>query len=56
VPKPVALAKGASAVAYGGNHTCVLGSSGDVTCWGDAYRGQRGDGAEGARLLPVTVK
>lgn len=42
-------APGAVAAAVGHAHVCVVSASGDVRCFGDAARGQLGDGSRTAR-------
>ncbi|MCO4761697.1 MAG: hypothetical protein KC502_09350 [Myxococcales bacterium] len=45
-----ALRSGADA-----NHTCVLHASGRISCWGDGYAGQLGNGAKTDSGKPVNV-
>lgn len=42
-------------IAAGDAHTCALLLDATVQCWGDASRGQIGDGATGQRLQPTAV-
>jgi alpha-tubulin suppressor-like RCC1 family protein len=42
-------------VAAGNGHSCALGSSGAVFCWGDNSAGQLGNGATTTRDAPVRV-
>lgn len=51
----VGLAGPAVQVATGNRHTCALILDATVQCWGDASRGQIGDGALGLRPQPSTV-
>ena len=46
---------GISAIATGGGHTCVLGSTGDLWCWGYNYCGQLGIGSTDQQNSPVSV-
>ncbi|RIK46248.1 MAG: hypothetical protein DCC57_15690, partial [Chloroflexi bacterium] len=46
---------GVTALAAGGDHTCVLKAGGEVQCWGWNNYGQIGDGSTEMRLTPVTV-
>ncbi|MEZ5565193.1 MAG: hypothetical protein R3F24_06580 [Gammaproteobacteria bacterium] len=51
---PVAVNGVAMAVDTGGNHSCVIGPSGTVTCWGYNFYGQLGQGT-GPASQPVVV-
>lgn len=42
-------------VSAGGFHTCAIGVSGRLFCWGHNYAGQLGSGAGRARDVPVEV-
>lgn len=49
------LSSGVAAVATGGNHACVVMTSGGLKCWGDNLLGQIGDGTRSNRKTPVDV-
>lgn len=49
------LSTGVQAVAAGGSHTCTVGSSGGVQCWGDNFYGQLGNGTKTPSTTPVNV-
>jgi alpha-tubulin suppressor-like RCC1 family protein len=49
------LQAGMAAVAAGASHACALATSGGVTCWGDNYFGQLGDGSTTSRNQPSEV-
>ena len=50
------LDTGIQALAAGGGHTCALDTGGEVSCWGENFYGQLGDGTtEFKRLTPVAV-
>jgi alpha-tubulin suppressor-like RCC1 family protein len=54
-PQPVGITD-AIRIAAGKNHTCVVRSSGKVSCWGDNQDGQIGNGKTNARsLVPEDV-
>lgn len=55
-PKLVAGLKGVTAVALGGDHSCVLLQDGSATCWGDNEKGQLGDGSSAKKHAPAKVK
>ena len=58
-PVVASLMARASALASGGDHSCVIlaNSNSTVQCWGYNYYGQVGDGTSGInRLSPVDVK
>lgn len=50
------LGSGISAVSAGGEHTCALGQSGGLKCWGSNVSGQLGDNSLTDRLTPVDVQ
>jgi len=45
----------ASAISAGYEHNCALVSGGAVSCWGDNYYGELGDGSETDSHIPVAV-
>ena len=49
------LHDGIAAIAAGGAHTCALGTTGAVKCWGDNSAGQLGDGTQSGRTIPTEV-
>ncbi len=51
----IGLSVGIEAIAAGGGHSCALTGVGGLTCWGDNYYGQLGDGSTANRLTPVDV-
>jgi hypothetical protein len=46
---------GATAIAAGGHHSCVL-LGGSVACWGDNAAGELGDGTTTSSPIPVAVR
>ncbi|MDB4943693.1 MAG: hypothetical protein JWP97_3227 [Labilithrix sp.] len=55
VPAPVNVTD-AVRIASGKNHTCVVHAGGTVSCWGDDFDGQLGDGKTNTRSnVPVDV-
>jgi len=53
-PVPVSNLSDATAVAVADDHVCALTSAGAVSCWGENYDGQLGDGdAESSSDVPV---
>ncbi len=56
VPVPVqGMPEPVRAIAAGGEHTCALGFSGAVYCWGRGTGGQLGNGARADSSVPVRV-
>jgi alpha-tubulin suppressor-like RCC1 family protein len=51
----VGLSGGIMATSVGNLHTCALTDAGGVSCWGDNFYGQLGDGSTTNRLMPVGV-
>jgi alpha-tubulin suppressor-like RCC1 family protein len=51
-----ATSAGAVSLAGGGDHSCVLGSSGHVDCWGWNQYAQLGDGTNASSGTPVEVQ
>jgi alpha-tubulin suppressor-like RCC1 family protein len=49
------LAGGASMIAAGGHHSCVLTAAGGVKCWGNNSSGQLGDNSTAYRYAPGDV-
>jgi alpha-tubulin suppressor-like RCC1 family protein len=49
------LATGVKAIATGNSHTCALGDSGSVMCWGWNEYGQLGNNSTNASYVPVSV-
>ena len=45
----------AARIAVGGAHSCVIGSDGNVRCWGENGSGQLGDGTTTDRRIAVLV-
>jgi alpha-tubulin suppressor-like RCC1 family protein len=54
-PTNVASIDSVIAIAAGDAHTCALGTSGAVRCWGDNLKGQLGDSTITSRASPVAV-
>ena len=46
---------GVVGLSAGGSHTCVVGESGAVLCWGINQDGELGDGTLDARSVPIIV-
>ncbi|HEY4016418.1 MAG TPA: hypothetical protein VGM06_23950 [Polyangiaceae bacterium] len=55
LPAPVYGVTGATAIAAGGHHSCVL-LGGSVACWGDNAAGELGDGTTTSSPIPVAVR
>lgn len=58
-PRPVqvrGLAEASIRIDAGSAHSCAIGQSGAVRCWGANANGQLGDGSSQDRLLPVAVR
>ncbi|MGH2960540.1 MAG: hypothetical protein ACRDKE_13110 [Solirubrobacterales bacterium] len=54
-PGPVSNITDAVALSAGGEHTCALRSSGQLSCWGSDGWGARGDGPTSGSLVPTDV-
>ena len=58
VPVSVEGITDATAIDAGGEHSCAVHISGEVSCWGDNWKGEIGNGRRGANLdspIPVTA-
>ena len=58
VPVPVLDITDAVAVSAGGEHTCAVHATGEVSCWGDNFGGELGNGQDGNEFdsaAPVRV-
>jgi alpha-tubulin suppressor-like RCC1 family protein len=55
VPQFVVGITDAVAISSANNHACALHLTGEVSCWGDNFDGQLGDGTTAARTAPVKV-
>jgi alpha-tubulin suppressor-like RCC1 family protein len=55
-PVPVMSIADATAISVGVDHSCALHATGGVSCWGDGYIGQLGNGATVTSNVPVTVQ
>ena len=58
VPVEVTGISDAVAVSAGGEHTCALHSTGEISCWGDNWSGELGNGQAGNEFdssVPVKV-
>ena len=55
VPKEVSAVGQVIGVAPGWDHTCALRVDGTVSCWGNNFRGQLGDGTQNDNPYPNTV-
>ena len=57
VPMPVRGIADAIAIDAGGEHSCAVHTSGEVSCWGDNWKGEIGNGRRGANHdSPIPVK
>jgi alpha-tubulin suppressor-like RCC1 family protein len=54
-PQRVSSLTNAAQLAAGGNHTCVVLTTGGARCWGQGDQGQLGNGAVSRSSTPVTV-
>jgi len=52
----VGLSSGIQYLTAGGTHTCALNELGGVSCWGNNWSGQLGDGTLTDRTSPVVVE
>ena len=58
VPVPVAGISDAVSVSADGEHTCAAHATGEVSCWGDSWQGELGNGESGPgaeSAVPVKV-
>ncbi len=57
VPVPVAVSGGLdfTSIGVGTRHSCALGASGEVYCWGQGAHGKLGNGDTQNRLVPTQV-
>ena len=58
VPVEVTGVSDAVAVSAGGEHTCAIHATGEISCWGDNWRGELGNGQAGNEYdsgVPVKV-
>jgi alpha-tubulin suppressor-like RCC1 family protein len=49
------MAQGVAKAAAGWNHTCAIGGTGELWCWGWNFYGQLGTGTKNTRLTPRLV-
>lgn len=54
-PTPVESESRYSVISAGGDHTCALSQTGELSCWGRNDFGQVGDGSLVSRTLPALV-
>ena len=55
VPAQVLSITDATAIAAGQDHSCALHRDGTISCWGQNYRGELGDGSRNDSSVPVKV-
>lgn len=54
LPREVTALGPVTSLATGAHHTCALGADGAVSCWGDDWRGQLGNGRRGHTMTTPT--
>ena len=55
VPTAVLSISGAVKVRAGLRHTCAVHATGALSCWGNRFYGQVGNGTQGLSAVPVAV-
>ena len=57
IPVKIVGINNAVEISAGGEHTCAVHESGEISCWGDNWRGELGNGEDGTNAnSPVPVK